>query len=297
MKIRTAAKINLALDVCGILENGYHSIKSVFQTVGLYDEITVKLRSVPEITVECIQPEGFAKADPIPNDEKNIAYKAANLFFSYIKPHIDHEIGCRIVIKKGIPSQAGMGGGSSDAAAVLYCLNKLTGQDLSAQKLAGLGKKIGADVPFFFMGGTALVEGIGEKLSSLPDFSGQTLVIAKGTEGVSTVEAYKAVDSLVSPVHPDVDGLAAVLKNDKNSAYRYFSNIFEDAVDLEEVVQIRDIMKSGGALSAVMTGSGSAVFGLFTNKNTADECCGILRQQGFFAEVCQTVPDSFCMCD
>lgn len=297
MKIRNAAKINLALDVCGILENGYHSIKSVFQTVGLYDEITVELRSVPEITVECIQPEGFAKADPIPNDEKNIAYKAADLFFRCIKPNEMHDTGCWIVIKKGIPSQAGMGGGSSDAAAVLYCLNKLTGQDLSTQQLAEMGKKIGADVPFFFMGGTALVEGIGEKLSPLPDFFGQTLVIAKGTEGVSTAAAYKAVDSLVSPVHPDVDGLADALKNDKISAYKYFGNIFEDAVELDEVAQIKNIMKSEGALSAVMTGSGSAVFGLFTNKNTADECCGILRQQGFFAEVCQTVTDSFCLCD
>lgn len=297
MKIRTAAKINLALDVCGILENGYHSIKSVFQTVGLYDEITVELRSVPEITVECIQPEGFAKADPIPNDEKNIAYKAADLFFRCIKPHMDHDIGCRIVIKKGIPSQAGMGGGSSDAAAVLYCLNKLTGQDLSTQQLAEMCKKIGADVPFFFMGGTALVEGIGEKLFPLPDFSGQTLVIAKGTEGVSTAAAYKAVDSLVSPVHPDVDGLAAALKKDKTSAYKYFGNIFENAIELEEVAQIRDIMKSEGALSAVMTGSGSAVFCLFTDKNTAAECCTVLQQQGFFAEVCQTVPDSFCLCD
>lgn len=147
MRVKAAAKINLALDVTGKLPNGYHTIESVFQTVGLYDEITVELTE-GEITLTCEVPEIFAESDEIPCDERNIAYKTARKFLDENK--IDK--GCRIHIKKGIPSQAGMGGGSTDAAAVIYCLSELTGKSFSAPE------KIGADVPFFLMGGTSLVD-------------------------------------------------------------------------------------------------------------------------------------------
>ena len=145
MRIKAAAKINLALDVTGVLPNGYHSIESVFQTVGIYDEVEVELDDSGIITLNCEQPEAFMAADKIPCDERNIAYKAADKFLR------DNSLncGCRIHIKKGIPSQAGMGGGSTDAAAVLYCLQKLTGKSISAPE------KLGADVPFFLTGGTA----------------------------------------------------------------------------------------------------------------------------------------------
>ncbi len=284
MKIKTPAKINLALDVCGILENGYHSIKSVFQTVGLYDDVSVELNDSGEINVSCILPEEFAQADPVPGGEKNIAYKAARLFLDTI----GSGKGCDIIINKGIPSQAGMGGGSTDAAAVINCLNKLTGAELDIPALEAVGKKIGADVPFFFTGGTAFVSGIGEEIIPLPDYSGRILVIAKGIQGVSTAQAYKAVDGLESPVHPDAEKLADTIRNDPDNAYRYFGNLFEDAIELDEVSQIKDTMKSMGALSAVMTGSGSAVFGLFTNSDTAHKCCDTLIRQGFFAKLCLT---------
>ena len=193
MRVKAAAKINLALDVTGKLPNGYHTLESVFQTVGLYDEVSVEL--IKEgISLSCEVPENFAESDEIPCDERNIAYKTAKKFFE--ENGIDS--GCRIHIKKGIPSQAGMGGGSTDAAAVIYCLSKLTGKSFSAPE------KIGADVPFFLTGGTAYVEGIGEKITPIADYSGKILVIAKGKEGVSTVEAYGAVDALENPVHPDV---------------------------------------------------------------------------------------------
>lgn len=284
MKVKAPAKINLALDVCGILENGYHSIKSVFQTVSLYDEVTVHLNDSGMITVNCRLPDEFALADPVPSGEKNIAYKAARLFLDTI----NSKHGCDITIVKGIPSQAGMGGGSTDAAAVIRCLNELTGANLDISSLTSIGKTIGADVPFFFTGGTAFVSGIGEEIVPLPAYGGKILVIAKGTHGVSTAKAYKAVDDLESPLHPDADGLAEALRNDPDNAYKYFGNTFESAIDLPEISHIRNSMMDAGALSAVMTGSGSAVFGLFRDMNTAENCCKILEKQGFFANVCIT---------
>lgn len=287
MKVKTAAKINLVLDVTGRLENGYHTIESIFQTVGLYDEISVDLAE--SISIECELPESFEKSDPIPCDERNIAYKAAKRFFE--AAGIDS--GCRIHIKKGIPSQAGMGGGSTDAAAVIYCLNKLTGVDMPTKKLEEIGAGIGADVPFFFTGGTAYVSGIGEKIVPVADYSGRTLVIAKGIQGVSTAEAYGAVDALNEPVHPDAAGLKAAIESGSDDVYRYFGNLFETAVQLDEVTEIKAVMLENGALSSVMTGSGSAVFGLFDDDIQAEKCRRKLSELGFFAAVCETVSNSF----
>ena len=288
MKIKTAAKINLALDVTGRLDNGYHMIESVFQTVGLYDEVTV-VTAEEGITVTCELPEMFAKSDPIPCDERNIAYKAAKLFFETA----GISSGCSIHIRKGIPSQAGMGGGSTDAAAVLYCLNKLAGNRFTSAEMAAMGKKLGADVPFFFTGGTAYVAGIGEEITPLPDWSGHTLVIAKGTEGVSTGEAYARIDALTEPIHPDTKRLVDSIKTAPDTAHRYFGNLFEQAVQLSEVASIKSLLLDGGAANAIMTGSGSAVFGSFTNKSQAESCAEVLRAKGYFAQVCETVNDPF----
>lgn len=288
MKIKTPAKINLALDVTGKLENGYHTIESVFQTVGLYDEVEVTLNS-SGINITCELPADFAKADPIPCDERNIAFKAAKLF----SETTGYSGGCDIHIVKGIPSQAGMGGGSTDAAAVLYCINSLTGNKIGTSELAAMGKKLGADVPFFFTGGTAYVEGIGEKISPLPDYSGRVLVIAKGTEGVSTAEAYANIDALTSPLHPPAHELVNALKTTPEDAHNYFGNLFEQAVQLEEVDDIKSVMVNSGALKAVMTGSGSAVFGLFSSTDAAEVCAEKLREKSYFAAVCMTVADTF----
>ena len=180
-----------------------------------------------------------------------------------------------------------MGGGSTDAAAVLYCLGKLTGKSFSA------AEKLGADVPFFFTGGTAYVSGIGEKIEPASDYSGRILVIAKGKEGVSTAEAYARIDALTNPVHPETDMLAEALRNSPDTAYRYFGNLFEQAIQLEEVRDIEEIMSGNGALNAVMTGSGSAVFGLFDTQEKADSCAEKLREKGYFAQACKTVAESF----
>lgn len=288
MKIKTAAKINLALDVTGRLPDGYHLIESVFQTVGIYDEVSVEL-SGSGISISCRVPEDFAKSDPIPCDERNIAYKAAKLLLDTA----GIASGCAIDIVKGIPSQAGMGGGSTDAAAVLYCLNKLTGEHFSAAELAAMGKKLGADVPFFFTGGTAYVSGIGEEITPLPGWSGHILVIAKGKEGVSTGEAYARIDALTEPLHPDTKGLAEAIRTSPDTAHHFFGNLFEQAVQLREVNGIRSAMLADGALGAVMTGSGSAVFGEFSDTAAAEKCAEGLRASGCFAQVCRTVEQAF----
>ena len=282
MRVKTAAKVNLALDVTGKLPNGYHSLESVFQTVGLYDELTVELTE-SGIELSCEVPERFASSDPIPCDERNIAYKAAKQFFD----ENGMNFGCRIHIKKGIPSQAGMGGGSTDAAAVLFCLGRLTGKSIKAPE------KLGADVPFFLTGGTAYVEGIGERITPIADYSGRILVIAKGREGVSTAEAYGNIDALSAPVHPNAGKLAETIEKAPEKAYEWFGNLFEQAVQLEEIDAIKSVMTEKGALSAVMTGSGSAVFGLFESEEQAVICSDILVENGYFACVCETVSESF----
>ena len=282
MKVKTAAKINLALDVTGKLPNGYHSLESVFQTVGLYDEVEVELTN-SGIKLSCEVPDEFADADPIPCDERNIAYKAARLFFE----ENGMDCSCRIHIKKGIPSQAGMGGGSTDAAAVLYCLGRMTGKSLKTPE------KLGADVPFFLTGGTAYVEGIGERITPIADYSGRILVIAKGKEGVSTAEAYRNIDGLEEPLHPETQKLAEAINTAPDTAYKYFGNLFEQAVRLPEVEDIRNDMLKYRARRAVMTGSGSAVFGIFIDPAQAVRCADKLREKGYFATVCETVPESF----
>lgn len=287
MKIKTAAKINLALDVVGKLENGYHAIESVFQTVGIYDEVTVELDG--KINVSCELPPEFSSADPIPCDERNIAYKAARQFFEAVGING----GCRIHIKKGIPSQAGMGGGSTNAAAVLYCLNEMTGADLNTDELSKMGKKLGADVPFFFTGGTAYVGGIGDKIVPLTDFSEYPLVIAKGVQGVSTAEAYKNIDALINPIHPQTNRLVQAINEYPDEAFHYVGNLFEQAIRLYEVEKIKSEMLSCGAQAACMTGSGSAVFGMFKDHEAAEKCAYSLKEADFFASVCKTVPKSF----
>ncbi|MDE5764667.1 MAG: 4-(cytidine 5'-diphospho)-2-C-methyl-D-erythritol kinase [Ruminococcus sp.] len=276
MKVKSSAKINLALDVTGRRADGYHEIESVFQTVGIYDEITV------ELTEKGIELICESASDDIPCDEKNIAYKTARKFLDENKI----ETGCKIHIKKGIPSQAGMGGGSSDSAAVLFCLEKLTGKTFSSPE------KIGADVPFFLCGGTAYVTGIGEKITRIADYSGKILVIAKGKEGVSTAEAYKAIDNLENYSPLDIKNLIQAIEK-KEDISRYTENIFEKAVQLPEVADIKRIMLANGAESACMTGSGSAVFGIFSNPESAQKCNEILSRDFVFSCICETVPESF----
>lgn len=282
--VKAAAKINLVLDVTGKLPDGYHAIESVFQTVGIYDKVTVEISDkLHGIGISCDVPAEFADADEIPCDERNIAYKAAAAFFE----ETGLDMGCKIHIVKNIPSQAGMGGGSADAAAVLFCLRKMTGRSLSHPE------KLGADVPFFLTGGTAYVEGIGEKITKIADYDQRILVIAKGSEGVSTGAAYGAVDALENPIHPDAEAIAEAISSAPEAAYKLIGNIFEEAVKLNSVAEIKAEMLKHGAGSAAMTGSGSAVFGIFHSESQAKACAEALELNGFYAKVCRTVAESF----
>jgi len=285
LTVNSSAKVNLSLDIIGKLPNGYHTLESVFQTVGIYDTVDIELCGGNNISLECNVPE-------IPCNEKNIAYRAVLLF----REMSGIDFGCKIRIEKNIPSQAGLGGGSSDGACVFYILNKLLETDYSFSDMLPYASRLGADVPFLLMGGTAYAEGIGEKLVRINDCSGKIMLIAKGDSGISTPEAYRNIDMLENPVHPQTRKLLDCIKSSDEKAYRYYANIFEQAGILDSVNKIKSIMMENHALCSVMTGSGSAVFGQFEYIDYALKCRDILRNQNFYAEVCCTVKDSFVIC-
>lgn len=260
ISVMAPAKINLFLDIVGRLPNGYHEIESVMQTVDIFDY--VKISKNAGITVKC--------SDSTLDGEENIAYRAAKLFFD--KTGIDS--GALIEIDKHIPKQAGMAGGSADAAAVLFGLNNLFDSPLSDEELCALGAKCGADVPFSITGGTMLAEGIGEKLSPLPEMPDLPIVIVKPDISMSTPESYKYYDEhgLFSLEHPDKAGIISAL-GEKDTALlsgRLY-NVLEHTVEYSVIEEIKTSMLSLGALGSMMTGSGTAVFGFFDSfKKAAD---------------------------
>lgn len=278
---RTApAKINLGLDVVGTRADGYHLLETVFQAVSIADTVTVSLVEQPGIALTCDHPA-------VPCTPKNIAWKAAQRFLEAAKI----TAGVQIHIAKRIPMEAGMGGGSTDGAAVLLALQELTQQALSKETLFSIAVSLGADVPFFLLGGTAYAAGIGEVLEPLPPFSAAHLVIAKGTAGVSTAAAYQEIDALEQPAHPPVQQLRQALEHGAGAAEiaPLCGNLFESAVHLDEVSEIRKSMLESGAYCSVMTGSGAAVFGLFPDADTAEQACAQLKKRAAFAEVCHTI--------
>ncbi|WP_294401127.1 4-(cytidine 5'-diphospho)-2-C-methyl-D-erythritol kinase [uncultured Ruminococcus sp.] len=278
---RTApAKINLGLDVVGTRADGYHLLETVFQAVSIADTVTVSLVEQPGIALTCDHPA-------VPCTPKNIAWKAAQRFLEAAKI----TAGVQIHIAKRIPMEAGMGGGSTDGAAVLLALQELTQQALSEETLFSIAVSLGADVPFFLLGGTAYAAGIGEVLEPLPPFSAAHLVIAKGTAGVSTAAAYQEIDALEQPAHPPVQQLRQALEHGAGAAEiaPLCGNLFESAVHLDEVSEIRKSMLENGAYCSVMTGSGAAVFGLFPDADTAEQACAQLKKRAAFAEVCHTI--------
>lgn len=282
LTVNTSAKINLCLDITGKLPNGYHTLESIFQTVGIYDTVSLEITDGNNIFLECSD-------SGIPCDSKNIAYKAVLLF----KEMSGLEFGCKINIIKNIPSQAGMGGGSSDGACVFFILNKLLKTNYSFNDMLPYASRLGADVPFFLMGGTAFAENIGDKLTKINDFSDKIILIAKGKDGISTPQAYKNIDMLENPVHPETAKLLDAINSGRNDAYKYYGNIFEQADNPETVYAIKSVMTENNALNSIMTGSGSAVFGQFENMDCALKCRDILKNQGFYSEVCKTVDTAF----
>lgn len=266
--VKAAAKINLLLDLTGILENGYHSIYTVMQSVGIFDEITIETDNSGKIELSCTDVS-------MPLDIKNTAYKAAKSFLEYTD---NTETGVKIHITKNIPSQAGMAGGSADAAAVIKALDYLLATKLSDVQLYEIGTKVGADVPFCITGGTKLCLNIGEVMATLPDLPECYIVVSKPNQGVSTKEAYSNYDNAEWIRHPDNEGFVfAATQNDLDKMCKKAANVFEQVVEINDRVKIKAIMRNYNAKLAMMTGSGAAVFGLFKNKADADNCFNELK--------------------
>lgn len=274
--LNAKAKINLYLDVTGKRADGYHLLETVMHTVSLCDTVTLTKTGRSGIEISCSDPL-------IPCNEKNIAYKCAAAFFD--KTGISSG-GFSIDIIKRIPSQAGMGGGSADGAAVLTGLDRLFETGLSEGELISIGARIGADIPFCIKGGCGYCTGIGEIIEPLPAICGCVL-IGKGKAGISTAEAFGKIDSLGSGI--GISGIKQIFGNVSTltDIAPFCRNIFDDVTSLEEVTNIKRIMTENGAVCSAMTGSGSAVFGLFESENVAVKAQKVLKQKNYFTALCR----------
>ena len=264
------AKLNLTLDVLGKREDGYHDLKSVMQTVSIRDDIELDIGTGKPWVLHCDK-EG------IPTDERNLAWKAAKVYYEAM--HKDPE-GLEIRIAKRIPSEAGMGGGSADAAAVLRALNRFYGEPLSILALAELGAQVGSDVPFCVVGGTVMVEGRGEKLRKLPDLPDCYFVVVKPDFSNSTAELYRKLDETEIAKRPDHQAMeSALLAGDLGQVCDNIWNVFDPVVteDHLELNYIKSIFNSYGAVGYQMTGSGSAVFAVMPSFEFAAVACDMLR--------------------
>lgn len=277
IELKALAKINLGLDVLGKRDNGYHDVRMVMQSVYLYDNVKIERKKEPGIELS-------SNLYFLPTGEGNIAYKAADVLIR----EFGIEEGVRITLNKHIPVAAGMAGGSSNAAAVLFGMNRLFGLKLSRQELMDRGVKLGADVPYCILRGTVLAEGIGEKLTVLPAMPKCTVLIAKPPISVSTKVVYEALDAKEIPEHPDIDGLLAGLeKGNLKQVASCMGNVLEDVtIPMHpEIEAIKQVMKDCGALNAMMSGSGPTVFGLFENKMTARKAQEIIWKKALAKQV------------
>lgn len=269
--LKAYGKINLGLDVLRKREDGYHDVRMIMQTVGIFDRIDLIWKPDPGIQVE-------TNLYYLPNNENNLVYKAAKLLMDEF--HITH--GVMIRLKKFIPVAAGMAGGSSDAAAVLFGVNKMFGLGLTTRDLMDRGVKIGADVPFCILRGTALSEGIGEVLTPLPPVPQCQVLIAKPGISVSTKFVYENLhaNDLRPDQHPDIDGIVtAIRQKDLYGIADKLGNVLETVTVREYPViqEIKDKMMDYGAVGSLMSGSGPTVFGLFTSPRAAGEAYEELR--------------------
>lgn len=254
------AKINLTLDITGRRADGYHSMRMVMQEITLCDRVTLSETCEPGIRVTCGN-------SPIPCDRENTAVCAAEAFFArsgIADPHIS------LSIEKQIPFQAGLGGGSADAAAALRLLNEAYRTGYTEEELCAIGLKIGADVPFCIVGGTALAQGVGEKLSSLPAMPDCFLVVCRPDVGVSTPRAFADFDSC-GVGSTDYTGrmIEALVSGSLTEIAHCLGNVFEKIPLPEQILSLKQRMLEAGALGACMTGSGSAVFGIFSDLHLA----------------------------
>lgn len=268
VKVKGYAKINLTLDILSKLDNGYHGLWMIMQSVNLYDIISAEKTKSGIIEFSC-------NNSSIPSDEKNIAFKAAKAFFDYGK---FKNTGVKIFIEKNIPVSAGLAGGSADAAATLVALNKLFDTDYSAEQLCEIGINAGADVPFCIVGGTCLAQDMGQVLSPLPHHTDCHFVLIKPKSSVSTAKAYSDYDAAENIRHPDKSLIlhyAAFGRYDE--MYKHTSNVFEQVIEVPERVEIKKIMRDNFCKLTLMSGSGPTIYGVFENKKDAEKCSEELK--------------------
>ena len=269
MRLRALAKINLGLDILRKREDGYHEVRMIMQTIQMYDVLEMKRVRKPGISLS-------VNYSYIPNDERNLVYKAAKLLMDefQVKGGVD------IHLEKFIPVAAGMAGGSSDAAAALVGINRLFKLGLSQKELMDRAVNIGADVPYCVMRGTALAEGIGEKLTRITQVPDCFVLIGKPGINVST-KAYESLQLDKISSHPDIDGMIGdIERGDLLAMTQKMGNVFEPGIIEKYPVigEIKALMESHGALKAMMSGSGPTVFGIFDNREKMEAAAEVLRE-------------------
>ena len=270
LELKALGKINLGLDVLGRRDNGYHDLRMVMQTVYLYDQIKIERTKEPGIQLS-------TNLFYLPVNENNLAYQAANLLME----EFQISEGVKITLDKHIPVAAGMAGGSSNAATVLFGINQMFSLGLSQKELMERGVTLGADVPYCIMRGTVLAEGIGEILTPLPDMPKCYILIAKPPISVSTKMVYEKLDAHEIQEHPDIDGILHGLENqDLQQIASCMGNVLEK-VTIEEypvIEEIKSVMKDNGALNAMMSGSGPTVFGIYDDKQQAKNAASKIKE-------------------
>jgi 4-diphosphocytidyl-2-C-methyl-D-erythritol kinase len=282
MKLSAPAKINLALDIVGRRPDGYHTLDMVMQSVSLADTVSLERTETDSIELQCGEKD-------VPCGPENTVLRAANAFFHATK--VERSCGLLFCIEKRIPRQAGLGGGSADAAAAILLLNDAYRTGLSLEKLMKIGLSAGADVPFCIAGGTARVRGIGEIIEPIAVTAEYKIVICRPDVGISTKEAYDAFDrKKVSSGDRHTDQVLRALKSGRlKELGSALGNAFEDADVPREIIEIEKEMLRQGAAGACMTGSGSAVFGLFEGKPEAERCCEVLRKRYAAVFLCHPI--------
>ena len=277
IKLKALGKINLGLDVLGRRPNGYHDVRMVMQTVYLYDQILLEKTDKEGISLE-------TNLFYLPVNENNLAYRAAKMLID----EFAIKEGVHISLEKHIPVAAGMAGGSSNAAAVLYGMNRLFQLGLTDQELMDRGVQLGADVPYCIMRGTVLAEGIGEKLTPLPAMPKCHVLLAKPPISVSTQKVYEKLDAQEVTKHPDIDGILLGLQTgDLKKITSSMGNVLENVTITEypQIESIKDVMKEEGALNAMMSGSGPTVFGIYDDKMLARRAAARIREEQLAKQV------------
>lgn len=277
IRLKARAKINLALDVLGTRPNGYHDVRMVMQSIGIYDSLDITKTEEPGIAID-------SNLKFLASGENNLAYRAARLLMDEFRI----TTGIRIFLYKYIPMSAGLAGGSTDAAAVLYGINRMFRLGLSAQELRDRGAKLGADVPFCLMRGTVLAEGIGELLTPLTHCPPCAVIIAKPAISVSTKMVYEMLDRTPVRIHPDIDGMIrSIDAGDLTGVAACMGNVLEEVtIPMYPVIdEIKKQLVRSGAIGAMMSGSGPTVFGLFSDAEQAKRAYNALKESHLAAQV------------